>query len=144
LCLAAAVVVTRVAAAQPAPSAQANPAGVELLYDAFAGCPEREAFAKNLEARRRGDARTPGAVQLHVRLLRLEAQGDGAERVEGSIVVSGANGGSARRIVAATCDEAADALALIAALALQGIEVEELPAADSDRPPARPRAHSSE
>lgn len=118
LCIAAAIAARVVA--QPAPS---NPTGVELRYEAFAGCPDREAFAKNLEARRRGAAGPPRAVQLDVRLRSAGA------RVEGSLVVSGANGaGSERRIVASTCGEAADALALIAALALQGIEVEEVPA----------------
>jgi hypothetical protein len=108
-------------------SAQAAPIGVELHYEAFAGCPEREAFSKNLEARQRGAV--AGAVQLDVRLRELAADG-----VEGSITVSSANGVSARRIMASTCSEAADALALIAALALQGIEVEEVPATDSDEP----------
>lgn len=123
LCLAAAITAP-VVVAQPAPSAQAN-AGVELRYEAFAGCPDREAFAKNLDARRRGPA-TASAVQLDVR---LRSSAELPNRVEGSIVVSTASGvGSARRIVAATCAEAADALALIAALALQGIEVEEVPA----------------
>jgi hypothetical protein len=119
LCLLAAAITAPVVIAQPAP-------GVVLRYEAFAGCPDRDAFAKNLEARRRGAAADKGAVQLDVR---LSSSAELPNRVEGSIVVSSANGvGSARRIVAATCAEAADALALIAALALQGIEVEEVPA----------------
>jgi len=118
-CLAAAITATPVVVAQPAP-------GVELRYEAFAGCPERDAFAKNLDARQRGAAVPTSAVQLDVRLRDL------ADRVEGSITVTSANGvSSARRIVASTCSEAADALALIAALALQGIEVEEVPADDT-------------
>jgi hypothetical protein len=129
----AAAIDAHVVVAQPAPSA--NPIGVELRYDSFAGCPEREAFAKNLDARRRGLVVAASATQLDVRLHRLAADGS----VEGSIVVSSADGvRSARRIVASTCGEAADALALIAALALQGIEVEEVPADDTDaRAPGR-------
>ena len=137
LCLAA-TMPAPVVIAQPAPSVQADPMGIELRYEAFAGCPEREAFAKNLDARRRGPAEVAKAersrvavptsgVQLDVRLR------SSAARVEGSIVVRSANGAqSARRIVASTCGEAADALALIAALALQGIEVEEVPAPATD------------
>lgn len=127
-CLAAASM-ARVVVAQPAPSGQPNP--VELRYEASEGCPDREAFAKNLDARRRGPA-AASAVQLDVR---LRSSAELPNRVEGSIVVSSASGtGSARRIVASTCAEAADALALIAALALQGIEVEEVPTADTDEP----------
>ena len=50
------------AAAWGAPFVQAQPAlgeqelGVELHYEAFTGCPERDAFVKNLKARRRGAA----------------------------------------------------------------------------------------
>ena len=132
------------AAAIGAPAVAAQPAAVELRYEAFAGCPDRDAFATNLEARRRGAAGPAHAVQLDVRLRELPAQGGSSGelplRVEGSILVSSAAGvGSARRIVAATCGEAADALALIAALALQGIEVEEVPAAGTQEPPASSR-----
>lgn len=147
LCLAAAITAP-VVVAQPAPSVEANPTGVELRYQAFAGCPEREAFAKNLDARRRGAARAASAVQLEVRLRGLAADGSNAElanRVEGSIVVRSANGvRSARRIVASTCGEAADALALIAALALQGIEVEEVSADDTDERSTGRRKDSSD
>jgi len=141
VCLAA-TMPAPVVIAQPAPSVQANPMGVELRYEAFAGCPEREAFAKNLDARRRG-AGEASAVQLDVRLR------SSAARVEGSIVVRSANGvQSARRIVASTCGEAADALALIAALALQGIEVEEMPApapaTDTAEPPTSRRKDPSD
>jgi hypothetical protein len=124
------------AAAISAPAVVAQPSAeassVELRYEAFAGCPDRDAFAKNLDARRRGPA-AAGAVQLDVR---LRSTAELPHRVEGSIVVSSASGtGSARRITASTCAEAADALALIAALALQGIEVEEVPPAeDTDEP----------
>jgi hypothetical protein len=134
LCFAAAI-------AAPVVAQPVDPIGVELRYEAFAGCPERDAFAKNLDARRRGAVQAANAVQLDVRLRSSEA------RVEGSIVVRSANGvQSARRIVAATCGEAADALALIAALALQGIEVEEVPAPvnDTDEQPTGRRKDLSD
>jgi hypothetical protein len=127
ICVATAITAP-VVVAQPAPNVQANPVGIELRYEAFAGCPEREAFARNLDARQRGTVPSQ-AVQLEVRLRDLAAAG-----VEGSVIVRSASGArSARRIVASTCGEAADALALIAALALQGIEVEEVaPTDDTD------------
>lgn len=124
-----------VALAQPAASANQSLAKIELSYEAFAGCPEREVFAENLDARRRGAVGSRSAVQLEVRLRPLEGSGRSAEpapEVEGSIVVKSERGvPSARRIVAATCGEAADALAWIAALALQQIDVAEAPADDA-------------
>lgn len=99
-------------------------AGIDLQYEAPVGCPERDAFVKNLEARRRGAP--PGTATDTVRLeVRLEL----SERAAGSIAVTSRGGArSARRVEAATCAEAADALAFIAALALVGVQVEPEPA----------------
>lgn len=130
MALLAAASAVPVVQAQPAPPTEGQVLGAELRYEAFTGCPDRDSFVKSLEARSRGVA-AGMAQHLEVRLRPLSTRPrnvdvGGADRVEGSITITGRDGArSARRIVAPTCAEASDALALIGALALQGLDVEE-------------------
>jgi hypothetical protein len=98
----------------------------EIVYRAPDRCTDAEAFAERVRARRRPaqGARAPTAQRLEVRIEQR------AGRAIGQLRVLGADGALTQRsIEAATCDEAADALALIAALTL------DLGAAE---PPVRP------
>jgi hypothetical protein len=115
---------TCVATAQEEPRDGA-PLGVELHYDGFPGCPRRDAFVRSLEARLRGDGAS-AVTRLDVQLRPQDGADGGPQRVEGSIVVTDTQGArSTRVIVTPTCQEASDALALIAALALHGMRVEQ-------------------
>jgi len=114
--------------AQLAPGNREQGLGVELHYEALAGCPARDAFVKNLKARRRG-ATGDTVMRLEVRLRAVGTGSDRVDRgnrVEGTITVTARDGAhSERRIEATTCGEASDALALIAALAFEGIAIQE-------------------
>ena len=104
----------------------------EIVYRAPAGCPDAEAFTDRVRARRRPaqDSRTPTARRLEVR---IEQRGG---RAIGHLRVVGADDALAQRsIEAATCGEAADALALIAALTLDP-DAAEQPVRPAPEPPA--------
>jgi hypothetical protein len=100
-----------------APDAGAAAGAVDLRYFAPPSCPDRAAFEARLRHRTQ-------AAQVDPRATRSPRRFDvrvvlGAERAEGRIVVVDADGTTAtRRIEAATCEEAVDGLALIAALTL--------------------------
>jgi hypothetical protein len=87
-----------------------------IVYEAPAACPDRAEFLARIAARTRAarpaeSTRAPPRLSVRIRVL--------AGRVVGSIAIEDADGAVAgRQIRAATCDEASDALALIAALAL--------------------------
>ena len=86
----------------------------EILYEAPAPCPTREAFIARLRARSAdAPARPPNTRRFEVRLALRAGHAIGQLRV---LAIDGAL--SQRQIEAATCDEAADAVALIAALTL--------------------------
>ena len=103
----------------------------EIVYRAPARCPDASAFAERVRARQRPaqGARPPTARRLEVRIEQR------AGRAIGQLRVLGADGALTRRsIEAATCDEAADALALIAALTLD-LDAAEQPAHSAPEPP---------
>lgn len=83
--------------------------GARLQYTAASGCPARDEFEQRLRARMRSAA--SGSATLRVR---LEAPGSASLRIsEGERVVG------ERSLSAASCSEAADALAFVAALLLE-------------------------
>jgi hypothetical protein len=108
------------ALASPAANARGQAAKTDglatIVYEAPASCPDRAEFLARIAARtsttRPPDpTRAPPRLRVRIRVL--------AGRVVGSIAIEDADGAMAgRQIRAATCDEASDALALIAALAL--------------------------
>jgi hypothetical protein len=101
------------AAAEPLPRAQ------ELVasYRAEGDCPDRAEFERRVRVRLSPDTR---AIQLRfdVRFSRLRAG------VAARLSVVGSDTGSARELSAASCDEAADALALVAALIAEQLAVD--------------------
>lgn len=83
----------------------------ELAYEAPASCPTRSEFEQKLRARV-PDASLP--LGLAVRLTNTGAHTIGELRIE-----HGAQHGSERRVEAARCDEAVDALTLVIALLVE-------------------------
>lgn len=103
----------------------------EIVYRAPPRCPDAGAFAERVRARQRPaqGARTTTARRLEVRIEQR------AGHTIGQLRVLGADGAvTQRNIEAATCDEAADALALIAALTLD-LDAAEAPARSAPEPP---------
>jgi hypothetical protein len=85
----------------------------EISYRAPASCPNQRAFATRLEAR----LGTGSALPVSSLAIRLEL---GERSAIGEIrVVSGPRRGAVRRVQAANCSEAVDALALVTALLLE-------------------------
>ncbi|HEX4335531.1 MAG TPA: hypothetical protein VH062_06425 [Polyangiaceae bacterium] len=91
--------------------------GTEVTYDVPAGCPTQSDFESRLRLRSLGKAGTP------VVLRRIEAHvQDSAGKTSASVVITDSAGAStSRNIVAASCNEAVDALALIIALTLDPV-----------------------
>ncbi|HEY2410404.1 MAG TPA: hypothetical protein VGI10_30570 [Polyangiaceae bacterium] len=103
---------------------------VLLEYRAHAGCPDEQAFVRELTAR--------------TRLARIADAGEAAERVRvridevpggshGQLVVGVGAGASTRDVSAARCEQVVAALALMTALA---IDPDALTAVDASAPPA--------
>jgi hypothetical protein len=114
--------------------AQALP---EVTYDAPASCPERAEFERRVRARVRTDL--DGAERRRAALRRIEVRIElRTGRALGQLVMHDAAGTAAtRRIVAASCLEAVDALALIAALTIDpGSAAEPSPEPRSTSEPA--------
>ena len=95
--------------------------GTTVLYDAPAGCPSQSDFEARLRARggsHGGSASAPPSLQRIE--ARIRAKG---KRAQGVVVITDAAGvATTRQIVAASCAEAVDALALIVALTLDPLE----------------------
>jgi hypothetical protein len=89
--------------------------GARLRYVAPAGCPDRAVFEARVAARRHAGAADTEGRTFHVEVVLEQTRAAGHISVE---EVRGAPATS-RRIEAADCDEVVDALALIAALALE-------------------------
>jgi hypothetical protein len=106
--------------------------GTTVVYDAPAGCPSQSDFESRLRARggnRGASASTPPPLSRVE--ARIRAKG---KRAQGVVVITDAAGvATTRRIVAASCTEAVDALALIVALTLDPVE-----ASGSSGPPVTP------
>jgi hypothetical protein len=115
LAIAALATVLDVAANARADSASERVARAlaELEYTAPADCPDRAAFIARVATRARAVASEPRRMSV-----RIEVH---PQRVRGEIAIDDSAGArTARQIEAASCAEAADALALIAARALGG------------------------
>jgi hypothetical protein len=104
--------------------------GTTVIYEAPAGCPSQSDFEARLRAR--GGNRGAGATApppLQRVEARITAKG---KRAEGTVVITDAAGAATtRKIVAASCAEAVDALALIVALTLDPLQASESPQASS-------------
>ena len=89
-----------------------------IVYDAPGKCPSQSDFEARIRSRRQSRAGAP------VALRRVEAHvEDAGGRSSASVVITDAAGvATTRRIVAASCGEAVDALALIVALTLDPVE----------------------
>jgi hypothetical protein len=103
---------------------QAEPAELVATYHADASCPDRAEFTRRVRARL-----TQGAGAKHERFEVSLVRGQAG--VRGRLTLVGHETGSARTLTAASCEEAVDALALVAALMLRELVQ---PAASS--PPA--------
>jgi hypothetical protein len=100
------------------PAARAPLSDTVIVYEATAGCPSRTDFEDRLWSR------MPAHESASISPRRIEArlQRSGT-RVAGSVVLTDASGAvTTRRIVAASCSEAVDALALIVALTVDPME----------------------
>lgn len=135
---AAVVALAVVAAAAPRAHAQVadlEPERIRVAYTAFAAaCPDDAAFWERVTARapgaRRADAGEPSDVRAFTATLAPRG-----ERVEGRLDVRDIDGtASTRTIEAATCDDAASALALVAALAIEERAAERAAAAPALAP----------
>ncbi len=117
--LAVALLAARAAAENKAvPAAEVPLRDTVIVYEAAEGCPSRGDFEARLRSRmpaRESTATSPRRIEA--RLVRS------GPRIAASVVLTDANGAATtRRIVAASCNEAVDALALIVALTVDPLE----------------------
>jgi hypothetical protein len=111
------LIVSTVARAETRPPAVDVLGDTAVVYDVPPRCPSRSAFDARLRSR------TAGHGAPLVALRRVEAHvKETASRTSASVLITDANGVStSRSIVAASCNEAIDALALIVALTLDPV-----------------------
>lgn len=97
-------------------------------YHADAGCPERAEFERRVRTRLAGKRGPEPPRRFAVQIVR-DAQG-----ARGRLTLVGYETGSERALSAASCDEVADGLALVAALMLQepALQTEARPRSDGD------------
>jgi hypothetical protein len=115
-------------------AAQGGDRSVRLEYHAPAGCPSDAAFRSEVE-RRLDHARLAERSEL-ARTYRIELTADD-DRFVAHLELTDADGARAsRELTAPTCDEAARAMALVAALAIEERVVKEEQAQRAKPPPA--------
>ena len=96
-------------------SSAAQAASARLSYSAPEGCPAEAAFVAALESRGAALERAPEARLVEVRIARA------ASGFAGSLQIGeGSEASGARQVHGGTCAEVSDALAVVAAIALQG------------------------
>jgi hypothetical protein len=131
-------------AARVRADAAAGPAGLIATYRADEGCPDRGQFERRVRARLAAGEQPATGRRFDVSLWR-DARG-----ARGRLELVGQDTGPARALAAASCEEAADALALVAALMLRDLGGAEIQsptregAAPRSSGHARPRARDDE
>lgn len=121
--------------ARPARAEPASAEGLIAGYRADAGCPDRGEFARRVRARLGAGEVAPGR-RFDIALWR-DARG-----ARGRLELVGQDTGPARALAAASCDEAADALALVAALMLRDLAAAEAASPAPEQPAVRAAGHS--
>jgi hypothetical protein len=109
-----------------------EPEPIRLVYSAPAGCPDADAFFAGVAARAAASRVAAGdAREFRVTLAETEA---GAT---GTLVVTSEDGETVREVSGKTCEETVQALALVAALAIEqrAAEIHVAPPVPPPRPP---------
>jgi hypothetical protein len=117
-------------------------AGLQLRYQAPDGCPDRAGFEQQLRARLPQRGARAGAARLEVRITRVPEGSVG----ELALARPGGEPAAVRKIRARDCEEAAEALALVAALMLDPPlpgPVQAAPGATSPAAPAPARGSAA-
>jgi hypothetical protein len=114
----------------------AEPEPIRLSYTAAEGCPLRDAFLGRLRARTTRFREASEGEAARVFTVALASSGEGSK---GRLMVSARDGSSAtREVKATTCDQAAAALALVVAVAIDPQALIEIPPAKSEPIPTPP------